>query len=181
VIGKNMLIPSLLLSYAKSLGLYAEYGVDLLLMGMAQAMKKPIHSLESVDVQAQVLRLIASAPDFEQSLKEHFQSIDSGQTKRLFDRFYDVWLRGDAAENAQYPMWCDCRENEEEKELFKRINDDRNPGLATEILRLHDQGKRVFAAVGMAHTSGPLAVQTLLAQAGFVVTFIPINNQKSGQ
>ena len=47
--------------------------------------------------------------------------------------------------------------------------DDRNPGLADGIDRLHREGRRVFAAVGALHMAGPRGLLRLLAARGFTV------------
>ena len=73
-----------------------------------------------------------------------------------------------------YAQWCDCLTTEEEQRFMQAINDARNPGMAQGIAQLHDKGQRVFAAIGMLHMTGPKAVQNLLRQAGFQVTYMPL-------
>jgi hypothetical protein len=57
-----------------------------------------------------------------------------------------------------------------ERRALQRLLDDRNPGLAEGIARLHDQGQRVFGAVGALHMVGPTGLPALLAARGFRVT-----------
>ena len=52
---------------------------------------------------------------------------------------------------------------------MRKLNDERNPALADGIEAQHRQGKRVFAAVGALHMTGPQALPLLLAQRGFKV------------
>jgi hypothetical protein len=82
----------------------------------------------------------------------------------------DVWARSDADKLARYSEWCDCLRTPAEQRLIKRLLDDRNPGLADGIERLHAGGKGVFAAVGALHMIGPQGLPTLMASRGFVVT-----------
>ena len=63
--GRMLLMPALTLSHMRSHGLYAEYGADVFLLGMAQGMKKPVHSLESPEVHAQVMALMQEGPSYE--------------------------------------------------------------------------------------------------------------------
>ena len=58
---------------------------------------------------------------------------------------------------------------EAEAKFYRRLNDERNPGLAAGIDKLHRDGKRVFAAVGALHMTGPKALPTLLANMGYKV------------
>ena len=52
---------------------------------------------------------------------------------------------------------------------MRRLNDERNPALADGIEAQHRRGRRVLAAVGALHMTGPQALPVLLAQRGFKV------------
>ena len=52
---------------------------------------------------------------------------------------------------------------------MRKLNDDRNAPLADGIENQHRLGKRVFAAVGALHMTGPQGLPLLLAQRGFKV------------
>lgn len=173
-IGKTLLMPALALSHLRSHGLYAEYGVDVFMLGMAQGMKKPVHSLETPDVQAKVMTLMQEGPSYEAKVMETITAISSGKTGKLVVRMHDTWLKGDLDGLQNYAQWCDCMTTEEDQGFMHALNDVRNPGLAQGIAQLHDKGQSVFAAIGMLHLTGPKAVQTLLTQAGFQVTYMPL-------
>ena len=64
-----------------------------------------------------------------------------------------------------YSEWCDCMNTENERELMKRMLDDRNPKLADRIDALHASGKRVFAAVGSLHMFGATGLPLLMSEA----------------
>ena len=78
-----------------------------------------------------------------------------------------AWERADLAALASYEDWCECARDEAERAFSKRLNDDRNPGLADAIARLHNGGQSVFAAVGALHMTGPQALPALLRARGF--------------
>ena len=56
---------------------------------------------------------------------------------------------------------------------MRRLNDERNPPLADGIEALHRQGRRIFAAVGALHMTGPQSLPRLLAARGFKVERVP--------
>lgn len=172
--GRMLLMPALTMSHMRSHGLFAEYGVDVFLLGMAQGMKKPVHSLEAADVHVQVMTLMQEGPSYEAKVTETMSAIASGKVGRLGVRMHDVWLKGDVDALQNYAQWCDCLTTEQDQRFMQAINDARNPGMAQGIAQLHDKGQRVFAAIGMLHMTGPKAVQTLLSQAGFQVTYMPL-------
>lgn len=173
-LGRMLLIPSLTLSHVRSQGLFADYGVDLFMLGLAKALKKPVHSLETPNSQAQVLSLMLDGDTFENQVAQTLAAISSGKTGRLIRRMHTVWLTSDVTALEHYTQWCECVSTRKEQVLMQAINDARNPGLAQGIIELHDKGQRVFAAIGMLHMTGPQAVHRLLHQAGFRVTYLPL-------
>ena len=65
--------------------------------------------------------------------------------------------------------WCDCLDTAIEREMMRRLLDDRNPGLADRIDALHRGGAQVFAAVGSLHLFGPLGLPALMEKRGYRV------------
>ena len=59
--------------------------------------------------------------------------------------------------------------NAEDRAFLRRVNDERNLGLAERIDTLHGAGQRVFAAVGALHMTGPQALPALMVQRGYAV------------
>ena len=55
----------------------------------------------------------------------------------------------------------------------------RNQGLAEAVDRLHQQGKRVFAAIGMLHMTGDQGLPKRLEKLGYAVKRVPFEGAKS--
>jgi hypothetical protein len=87
----------------------------------------------------------------------------------MLGRLVAAWERGDLEALEDYPRWCECAHDEAERALLRRLNDERNPHLARGIAELHLRGRRVFAAVGALHMTGPQALPRLLQAQGFSV------------
>ncbi len=149
-------------------GLDPSYAQEVVLGGFARAAKLPIVSLETVD--QQLAALIPADPD--QALLMISQTLDqleAGTTRRATARLAQAWAEARLDDLAQYERWCECVASDADRAFLKRLNDDRNPGLAQRIEAVHASGKRVFAAVGALHMTGPLALPGLLAARGFKV------------
>ena len=149
-------------------GFDPQLGSERLLLKAAREASRAVVSLEDAEMQAQVL-----APerpgDLETSVAAMVEQMERGRSRALLLRLIGAWERGDAAELADYTRWCECVDNERDRAWFERINDRRNPALASRIDALHSAGQRVFAAIGALHMSGPDALPRLLAARGFVV------------
>ena len=102
-------------------------------------------------------------------VEQSLDQLDSGQGRAVLQRLALAWEQADLATLASYEEWCDCVHDAAERAFSKRLNDDRNPGLADAIARLHDGGQSVFAAVGALHMTGPQALPALLQARGFKV------------
>jgi uncharacterized protein YbaP (TraB family) len=154
---------------ARADGLYPEFGVDETLAVSARNSGKPIVALESAAEQLKLLTGDSETEEAEQ-IDSALDELESGKLRGQLKEMADVWARSDAAKLARYSEWCDCLRTPAEQRLMKRLLDDRNPGLADGIERLHTSGKGVFAAVGALHMIGPQGLPTLMAARGFVVT-----------
>jgi uncharacterized protein YbaP (TraB family) len=73
--------------------------------------------------------------------------------------------------------WCDCLNTKIEREMMRRVLDERNPGLAEHIDALHASGKQVFAAVGSLHMFGPVGLPILMEKRGYRVVRVDLNRQ----
>jgi hypothetical protein len=122
------------------------------------------------DSETEEAEQIDSAPD----------ELESGKLRAQLKEMADVWARSDADKLARYSEWCDCVRTPAEQRLMKRLLDDRNPGLADGIERLHTSGKGVFAAVGALHMVGPQGLPTLMAARGFVVAPVLTDGSAGG-
>jgi len=142
---------------ARSEGLYGDYGSEAFLSGLARARGKPVVALETAAEQLKMLGGDSEVEEGEQ-IDQALDDLESGRND---------WARLDS-----YLQWCDCLRTPSDRSAFKRLLDDRNPGLADGIARLHDQGQRVFGAVGALHMVGPQGLPALLAARGFRVTAV---------
>jgi uncharacterized protein YbaP (TraB family) len=102
-------------------------------------------------------------------LVQTLEQLEDGSTRRAIARLARAWERGDLSDLADYERWCECAVSDEDRALLVRINDERNPGLAQRIDALHRDGRKVFAAVGALHMTGPKALPRLLEARGFRV------------
>lgn len=149
-------------------GLDPSYAQELVLGGLARASGKAVRSLETP--QRQVAALIPSDTAAAVHLTEQsLDQLERGIVRRTLQRMARVWELGQLDELEQYERWCECATDEADRAFMRRLNDERNPHLAERIDALHAQGKRLFAAVGALHMSGPQALPRLLAQRGFKV------------
>ena len=146
----------------------AAYGSDIILASMAKGVGKPIVGLETVA--QQMLALMGGEQKETIDLIESSVAVfETGKQRDGVKRLMDVWAKGDLADLEQYELWCDCTTTKTEREFYKRLNDDRNTGLAAGIDKLHRAGKPVFAAIGSLHMVGPKAVPKLLREMGYKV------------
>ena len=149
-------------------GLEPGFAQEIVLSEAARSVGARIVSLETVQQQLAVLipREEAAAREM---LERTLQQLESGAAQRALVRLADAWADGRLSELEQYEKWCECVLTPRDRELLRRLNDDRNPGLARRIDALHSAGRRVFAAVGALHMTGHRALPELLAQRGFTV------------
>lgn len=159
---------TLVLLAARWEGLDAAYAQEAVLAGFAQSRDMPIVALETVDEQMAAL-LPASAQETERFVDQALAQLESGAARRGTRRLAQAWADGKLEELAAYEQWCECVKTDEDRQALRRLNDDRNPALASRIERLHAQGKPVFAGVGALHMTGPRALPMLLEQRGFRV------------
>lgn len=154
---------------ARADGLYPEFGVDETMAVSARNGNKPIFALENAAEQVKALTGDSEAEETEQ-VDAALDELESGKLRGQMKELADVWARSDADKLARYADWCDCLRTPAEQRLMKRLLDDRNPGLADGIERMHAGGKGVFAAVGALHMIGSQGLPALMAQRGFTVT-----------
>ncbi len=151
---------------ARGDGLDPAFGQEAVLAGFARASGKALVSLETVQSQFDAL-MPADAAEVEQLLQDSVDRLESGQARRLLTRLAGLWAQGDLDALAEAAQWCECSPTAADQARMRRANDARNPALADRIAGLHAQGRRVFAAVGSLHMTGPQALPALLAARGF--------------
>lgn len=154
-------------------GFHPEFAVDMVLYGLAQRTGKPVVPLETAASQVAAL-MPESEADERVLMQRGLDDLESGESGAVLSRMLQAWSRGDAAALASYPQWCGCMDTAAEQRFFRRLNDERNTGLSERIDKLHAQGRRVFAAVGALHMTGPKSLAVLLRERGYQVQQIPL-------
>lgn len=167
----EMLAIGLVASSARRDGLDPAYAIDPSFAGFAKAMKKPVESLETADLQLQLLRS-DKREELLEGLERTLGELEQGKSRRALIKVSQVWDAGRFDELANYAAWCECQDTEAERAELKALLDDRNPAMAERIDRLHAGGKSVFAAVGALHMIGPLGLPQLMRERGYEVTRI---------
>ncbi|MBL8341773.1 MAG: TraB/GumN family protein [Rubrivivax sp.] len=153
---------------ARWLGLDPNHSLEMLLAQRAKARRMKVVSLESVELQKQVL-VPADAAEAVAVIEQALDQLENLASRRVLERLVRAWESGDLATLERYEQWCECAGTDEERAFLRRLNDERNAPLADRIARLHGQGRRVFAAIGALHMTGPAALPRLLAERGFKV------------
>ena len=169
-------IATLTLMVGRRDGLDASYAIDGVLAGIGHRAKKDVVSLETPESQLQLLQM-KDAQETVTFVRESLDELETGRERKLLKRLSRVWADSDYSEMEHYSEWCDCMKTENERELMKRILDDRNPNLADRIDALHTRGKRVFAAVGSLHMFGPTGLPMLMSERGYLVERIELKSQ----
>ncbi|MEJ6004992.1 TraB/GumN family protein [Paucibacter sp. AS339] len=149
-------------------GLDVAYGQETMLTQVAQSRHLPIAALERAEDQMSAL-IPKDGKSLRRSLDEGLTQLEQGRVRPAMLRLAQAWEQGDLAELQRYEQWCDCVHSADDRAWLRRLNDDRNPHLAAGIAALHGSGRRVLAAVGALHMSGPKALPKLLAEQGFTV------------
>lgn len=172
---------------ARWLGLDPAYAMEQLLLAQVRGQGRPVVALETAAQQKAALLQTAPAPAGRASadrrvpaanegdaqtlasLTQTLAQLEDQSARRVLARLVQAWERGDVDLLAQYERWCECVQTADDRAALARLNDDRNPALAAGIVAQHRAGRRVFAAVGALHMTGPKALPLLLAQQGFRV------------
>lgn len=171
----------------RSHGLDAQYGVDMMLAGMATGMRKPVVSLETV--QTQLDELVSDDPvKIEEAVSDGLKQLESGVAPEMIQLLADTWAEGHQEKLENYADWCDCANTVRERAQLKSMLDERNLGMADGIVQLLQQGQSVFAAVGALHMVGPQGLPMLLRKQGYQVERVrftphalPASSQKNSK
>ena len=157
---------------ARWFGLDPGHALEQALTAQARALGRRVISLETAAQQTAAL-----VPDDEAEarslLDQSLQQLEDQSARRVLRRLTSAWEQGDLATLEDYAKWCECVATEADHSFLRQLNDARNPGLADGIEAQHRQGKRVFAAVGALHMTGPQSLPALMAQRGFRVERVP--------
>lgn len=164
----EMVATTLTMMSARQAGLDPSYAVDAVYAVMAHSLKKPVSSLESPEMQLQLL--LGRTPQETQAVVESaLEDLESGEASPMVTRIAQIWADGRLGELENFEEWCECLNTDEDRSMMRRLLDDRNPGLAARIDEIHASGKPVFAAVGSLHMVGKIGLPALLAERGYRV------------
>lgn len=163
---------SMTLIDARFVDLDPGFGSEVFLANFARGAKKPVVSLETPEIQ---MRAILSGDEKEMldQIDQALKQFEGRKSRKMMERLASTWANSDLGDIESYETWCECVNTQVDRNFLKRVNEDRNPGLARGIDRLHMSGKRVFAAVGSLHMVGPKGVPALLAGMGYRVERVP--------
>jgi uncharacterized protein YbaP (TraB family) len=167
-----MQVLTLMVLAARWQGLDPGYAQEFVLSRIARAAQRRVVSLESPESQMAVL-LPAEPHRAQAMLAQQLDQLEDGRVRRQILLLGGVWERGDLEQLERHESWCECVQDDEDRAFMRRVNDERNPGLADRIDALHREDRRVFAAVGALHLSGPKALPALLRARGYEVERIP--------
>jgi len=172
-VAPEMLAASLTMSASAYDDLHALFGIDLSLAQLARTMKKPVTALETVELQLAGLISI-NETDLRDNIAQMLDDLERGRVRPIARRMARAWEAGLDDELRRFPAWCGCVGTPRARAQLKLLLDDRNPGLADAVDRLHASGKSVFAAVGSLHLVGPRGLPALMARRGYKVTREPL-------
>lgn len=164
----EMQIDMLSLMVGRREGLDASYAIDAVLAGIGHGANKNVVSLETPESQLQLMQMQDPQQTIE-FVQDSLDELESGRSRTMLIRIAGVWADADYADMEHFDEWCECLNTGIEREMMRRLLDERNPNLADRIDALHRSGKRVFAAVGSLHMFGPIGLPVLMAERGYRV------------
>lgn len=159
---------TLMVMEARWLGMDTTYAMEQLLVTQMRGLGRRVISLETAAQQKAAL--VPADPDEAVSaLDQSLAQLEDRSGRRVLERMAQAWERSDLEALEDYASWCECANTEADKAFMRKLNDERNPPLADGIEFQHKAGRRVFAAVGALHMTGPQALPLLLEKRGFKV------------
>ena len=164
----EMQVTTLSLMVGRRAGLEAEYAIDSVLAQIGHKAKKNVVSLETPEMQLQLLQMKNSQETIS-FVEDSLDELETGRSLKMLTRIAKIWADAGYSEMEHFDEWCECLNTETEREVMKRALDERNPALAEHIDALHGNGRQVFAAVGSLHMFGALGLPALMAKRGYQV------------
>jgi uncharacterized protein YbaP (TraB family) len=164
----EMQVVMLTLMDARWEGLDASYGIDGVLAGLGRSAGKAMLSLETPEAQIKLLQM-QDEQGVVTFVGDGLSELESGRAGKSLRQLAQVWSSSDYSEMGRYSEWCDCLKTQAEREMMKKVLDDRNPNLADRIDEIHSGGKKVFAAVGSLHMFGVTGLPAQMSRRGYRV------------
>lgn len=172
-VAPEMLAANLTMAATARDGFHTAFGIDVSLAQVARAMNKPVASLETVSLQLASL-VSANETDLRGNMARMLADLEQDRVRPLALRLARAWETGRDEELGRFTTWCNCVRTPRDRAQMKALLEDRNPGLAAAVDRLHAGGQSVFAAVGSLHLVGASGLPALLAERGYTVTREPL-------
>lgn len=164
----EMQVTALTMLVGRKAGLEAEFAIDSVLADIGHRTRKQMVSLETPDLQLQVLHM-DSAAETQAFVSDSLDELESGRSQALLERIARAWESADYAEMARFEEWCECLKTDSERAMMRRALDERNPAMAERIDALHMASKQAFVAVGSLHMFGPAGLPILMEKRGYKV------------
>lgn len=146
-------------------GYSPEFGIDQHFHVRAKERNLPIVELESADFQ---IDLFSGFDEKTEELFLYSTLLTLATTGADLQRMIDAWRAGDTG-RLERIMMESVHQAPETKEVYERINTDRNPGMAEKVEGFLSTGKTHFVVVGSAHLVGEGGVPKLLEKKGLRV------------
>jgi uncharacterized protein len=156
---------------AQRQGLLSGYSPDSRLAQIAKRTNKPIIELETFEQHIKALTP-ASQSEFDELLESNLTLFESGKMQLSVTQVNKAWREN----NWPVIVKLEAEARAETPKFAARLLDDRNDLMAQKIDALHQDGKRVFVAVGAMHMAGKTALPKLLQDKGYAVTYVPLRN-----
>ncbi len=151
--------------------LYSGYGPDARLMQIAKRSNKAITQLETMAMHAKALSPETQA-EFDAQLEFSLAAIEAGTFQADLANMAKAWQTNDL----EFFVKTEAQMSSREPAFMRRLNDERNLGMAQKIDTMHMEGKRVFVAVGALHMTGKHGLPKIMHEKGYVVHYIPLRN-----
>jgi len=165
-----MIVTRLSLLDAQRDGLYADYAIELVLVGFARQTGKSLTMLETVAIQRAAI--VAGSPAEQAAeVDRQLTALEDGSARKAMGTVAGAWAHGDLETLARLYAPADARA------ALERLAGARNPAIASRIDDLHRDGRRLFAAVGILHMIGDAALPKLLAERGFKIERVPFGSR----
>lgn len=161
---------SLISSYAvMNYGLDPDNGIDMHLLTLAHKEGKPVHEVESMKSQYDLLANMSM--DLQVYLLESaIAEYDDPQVQAETLELCHLWATGNEAKIIELLNADNAQMSSEEAVLFSEFNKvmltDRNQAMTQFALEALEAGETMFICVGAAHILGPGAMVDLLTQSG---------------
>jgi len=167
----EMQVMTLSLLDSRQDGLYVDYGIDMVLAGFGHALKKNIVSLETPEMQMEMLRMRSQAETIK-LVEQNLSQFNTGEARVLTQRMFQSWESANYEDFEHYKDWCQCVDTEADKQFMERILDQRNIKMVEKVDQLHASGESVFVAVGSLHMFGEKSLPSLMRQRGYEVEVV---------